>query len=75
MSSTFENHLTFVVELPIVILRDCDIVAGMKDLADAKKIISENYLSDKLGKKVDLVGKDGLKKYIKKDILDSTVYV
>lgn len=35
----------------------------------------ENYLSDKLGRKVDLVSKDGLKKYIKKDILNSTVYV
>jgi len=34
----------------------------------------QNYLSAKLGRKVDLVSKDSLKKYIKKDILNSTVY-
>lgn len=34
----------------------------------------QEYLSDKLGRKVDLVPKDSLKKYIKKDILKSTVY-
>ena len=34
----------------------------------------QEYLSDKLGRKVDLVPKDSLKKYIKKDILKTTVY-
>lgn len=35
----------------------------------------ENYLTDKLGRKVDLVAKKGLKRYIRKNILDSVVYV
>ncbi len=34
----------------------------------------ENYLAGKLGRKVDLVAKKGLKKYIRKNILDSVVY-
>jgi len=35
----------------------------------------ENYLTEKLGRKVDLVAKKGLKRYIRKNILDSVVYV
>lgn len=35
----------------------------------------ENHLTDKLGRKVDLVAKNGLKRYIRKNILDSVVYV
>lgn len=34
----------------------------------------ENHLSQVLGRKVDLVSKDGLKSYLKNDILHSTVY-
>ena len=34
----------------------------------------ENYLTDKLGRKVDLVAKKGLKRYIRKNILNSVVY-
>ncbi|KKP48066.1 MAG: polymerase beta domain protein region protein [Candidatus Woesebacteria bacterium GW2011_GWA1_33_30] len=35
----------------------------------------ENELSDKLGRKVDLVTKNSLKSYIKDDILKSVIYV
>lgn len=34
----------------------------------------ENYLTGKLGRKVDLVAKNGLKRYIRKNILNSVVY-
>lgn len=34
----------------------------------------ENYLTGKLGRKVDLVAKKGLKRYIRKNILNSVVY-
>ncbi len=34
----------------------------------------ENYLSKKLGRKVDLVSRSGLKPYIRNDILRTTVY-
>ncbi|KKS82987.1 MAG: Nucleotidyltransferase [Candidatus Gottesmanbacteria bacterium GW2011_GWA1_43_11] len=36
---------------------------------------AEEYLSKKIGKKVDLVSKNSLKKYIKSDILGSAIYV
>ena len=55
---------------------DVDILAefkkpiGLFDFLDL-----ENYLTEQLGRKVDLVAKDGLKKYIRKNILDSVVYV
>lgn len=35
----------------------------------------ENYLSDLLGRKVDLVTKNALKPLIKEDILKQTIYV
>jgi len=35
----------------------------------------ENQLSEKLGKKVDLVTKDGLKPHLRKDILKEVVYL
>ncbi|MBP0028200.1 nucleotidyltransferase family protein [Roseofilum sp. Guam] len=35
----------------------------------------ENYLSERLGKKVDLVTKDGLKPYIGQQILQEVVYL
>lgn len=35
----------------------------------------QRYLEEKLGKKVDLVSKKGLKAAIKEDILDETVYI
>ena len=51
-------------------------------LIDYKKKLSlfdlvemEDYLSKKVGKKVDLVPKNNLKKYIRNDILSSVVYV
>jgi len=39
-----------------------------------KFIELENYLTKRLHRRVDLVSKDGLKPYIKKDILNSAVY-
>ncbi len=54
---------------------DIDILVEFKKPVGLFKFIElENYLSEKLGKKVDLVSKDGLKKYIKRDILESTIY-
>lgn len=51
-------------------------------LVDYKKKLSlfdlveiEDYLSGKMGKKVDLVPKNNLKEYIRNDILSSVVYV
>ena len=35
----------------------------------------ENHLSERLGRTVDLVAKDGLKPYLRKEIVRSTVYV
>lgn len=54
---------------------DVDILVEFKEPISLFKFMKlEDYLSCKLGKKVDLVSKNGIKKYIKKDILSSTVY-
>lgn len=54
---------------------DIDILVDFSKPVGLMKFIElEDYLSGKLGRKVDLVSKDGLKKYIKRDILRSTVY-
>lgn len=51
-------------------------------LVDFKRSVSlftflklERYLSERLGRSVDLVSKMGIKSYLKNDILRSTVYV
>lgn len=55
---------------------DIDIVAEFDRPVGLFQFMSlENHLSDVLNKKVDLVSKDGLKPYIKDEILRSTVYV
>lgn len=55
---------------------DVDILVDFtKPVGLLKFIELQQYLSDKLGKKVDLVAKDGLKQYVKKNILHSAVYV
>lgn len=54
---------------------DIDILVEFKKSVGIFKFMElEEYLSEKLGRKVDLVSRDGLKKYIKKDILSSTIY-
>ena len=54
---------------------DIDILVEFKKPIGLFKFIElENYLTEKLHRKVDLVSKNGLKKYIKRDILSSTVY-
>lgn len=54
---------------------DIDVLVEFKHSVGLFQIMDlEDYLSDKLGRKVDVVPKDSLKKYIKKDILRSTVY-
>jgi len=55
---------------------DIDILVDFeKPIGLLKFIELENYLSNKLGRKVDLVSKRGIKPYIKKNILNSTVFV
>lgn len=55
---------------------DIDILVDFKKPIGLFKFVElENYLSDKLGKRVDLVNKKGIKPYIKTSILNSTVYV
>ena len=54
---------------------DVDILVDFKKTIGLFKFIElEDYLSEKLGRKVDLVSRDGLKKYIKGNILNSTIY-
>jgi uncharacterized protein len=54
---------------------DIDILVEFKHpIALFEYLKLENYLSKKLGRKVDLVDKAGLKPYVKKDILRSAVY-
>lgn len=54
---------------------DVDILVEFKEPISLFKFMKlEDYLSYKLGKKVDLISKNGIKKYIKKNILSSTVY-
>lgn len=55
---------------------DIDILVDFKKPIGLLKFVQlENYLSNKLGRKVDLVSKKGIKPYIKKGIINSTVYV
>lgn len=55
---------------------DIDILVDFKKPIGLFKFVElENYLSEKLGRKVDLVSKKGIKPYIKENILNSTVYV
>lgn len=55
---------------------DIDILVDFKKPIGLLKFLElENYLSDRLEKRVDLVSKSGIKPYIKKNILNSTVYV
>ena len=54
----------------IDVLIDFNTSKTLFDLADI-----QFYLETTLGRKVDLVAKNGLKKYIRKNILDSVVYV
>ena len=55
---------------------DIDILVDFnKPIGLFKFVELENYLSYQLGSKVDLVSKRGIKPYIKKNILNSTVYV
>lgn len=55
---------------------DIDILVDFEKPIGLLKLIElENYLSSGLGRKVDLVSKSGIKAYIKKNILNSTVYV
>jgi hypothetical protein len=54
---------------------DVDILVDfIKPIGLFKFIELENYLSGKLGRKVDLVSKNSLKKYLKNNILNSTDY-
>ncbi|MFX0173452.1 MAG: nucleotidyltransferase family protein [Candidatus Hodarchaeota archaeon] len=58
--------------------KDCDLdILGTVDLSiDLFAFIElEQYLSEKLGIKVDLVMKDALKPYIGKEILKEVIYV
>lgn len=55
---------------------DIDILVDFKKPIGLLKFVQlENYLSNKLGRRVDLVSKGGIKPYIKKGIINSTVYV
>ena len=55
---------------------DIDILVSFKKPIGLFKFMElENYLAKKMGRKVDLVSKDGLKTYIKSDILNSAIYV
>ena len=56
--------------------RDIDILVEFSEPIGFFKFIElEEFLSTTLGKKVDLVTKEALKKTIKEDILSETVYV
>ena len=57
-------------ESDIDVLVEINEPIGLFDLIEL-----EDYLSKKLGRKVDLVLKSSLKEYIKSEILNSTVYV
>ena len=55
---------------------DIDILVEFSDIIDLFEFIRlENFLSEILGKKVDLVMKDTLKPRIKKRILEEAVYI
>ena len=55
---------------------DLDVLVTVDLSIDLLKFIElENYLSEVLGIKVDLVMKDSLKKYIGRNILQDVVYV
>lgn len=55
---------------------DLDILVELERPVGLIKFVSlQNYLSDELGEKVDLVMKSALKTRIKKDILSEVVYV
>lgn len=55
---------------------DLDILVELERPVGLIKFVSlQNYLSDELGEKVDLVMKSALKPRIKKDILSEVVYV
>ncbi|MGC1123198.1 MAG: nucleotidyltransferase family protein [Candidatus Methanofastidiosia archaeon] len=55
---------------------DIDILVEFSDVIDLFEFVRlENFLSDILGRKVDLVMKDALKPRIKKRILEEAVYV
>jgi len=55
---------------------DIDIVVVLSEPIGFFEFIRlENYLSRKLGRKVDLLTKEGIKPAVKKDILKETIYV
>jgi uncharacterized protein len=55
---------------------DVDVLVTFTEIIDLFQFIAlENYLSDLLGVKVDLVMKDGIKPRLKERILSEAVYV
>lgn len=55
---------------------DVDLLVTFKEIPSLLKFIEiEHYIEDYLGKKVDLVPKDGLKPMIEKRVLDEAVPV
>jgi len=55
---------------------DVDIIVDFKKPVGLLKIVSlENYLTDLLGVKVDIVPKNNIRKELRKDILDEVVTV
>ncbi|MEO5358617.1 MAG: nucleotidyltransferase family protein [Nitrospirae bacterium YQR-1] len=55
---------------------DIDILVEFSEPVDLIQFIElENYLADKLGKKVDIVTRNALKPFIGKCILEEVVYV
>ncbi len=55
---------------------DVDVLVTFSETIDLFKFVGlENYLSDVLGVKVDLVMKDGIKPRLKERILNEAVYV
>jgi uncharacterized protein len=55
---------------------DVDVLVDYTEAPDLVELIDlENYLSDKLGIKVDVVTKNGLKPRLKERILSEVVYV
>ncbi len=55
---------------------DIDILVGFSEPIGLIKYVSlENYLSDVLGAKVDLVAKTGLRKRIEQEVLKEVVYL
>ena len=55
---------------------DIDILVEYEKVTDLFEFMAlENHLSELLKMKVDLVPKDGIKKIIKKSILENTIYV